>query len=221
MTVPKKIHHDVNFPCFAFLNWTLAVGHWPTKYRTSYPLFRQLEQLYTVAQIAQAMGRHPISVYKAILDLISMPIQKFIGMGRSIRFVGIDVAAVSKPKRGRPRKVAVKPKLQTWGCRIRTTRALPASRRLAWLNFVVDALPVTRNARYESARRARAPWLHLLDPYGGKSTKFWAIDHDGLVLDYRRRGKRLNEKYRAGVDAAAVPTNPAWFASRTMEAVKN
>ena len=101
-----------------------------------------------------------------------------------------------------------------------STTALPAPQRLAWLNLVVDALPTTRNAIYEAARRGTAPFLHRIDIYTGQPSKFWAIDPDGLALHYRRKGKRLNEKFRAAVEAAAVAVNPAWFADVDMEAAQ-
>lgn len=98
---------------------------------------------------------------------------------------------------------------------------LPMPQRLAWLNVVVDALPTGRNAIYESARRGTAPFLHRIDPFTGQPSKFWAIDPDGLALYYSRRGKRLNEKFRAAVDAAAVAVDPAWFAAVDMEAAQS
>lgn len=92
-------------------------------------------------------------------------------------------------------------------------------RRLAWLSLVVDALPCTRNAIYEAKRRGSAPWLHRIDPFTGQASKNWSIDPDGLVLDYKHRGKRLNEKFRMAVEDAAVAVDSALFTS--MEAASN
>lgn len=50
-----------------------------------------LDQLHTIKQVAAVMQRHPISVYKATLGLISMPIPRFVRMGRGIRFRESDV----------------------------------------------------------------------------------------------------------------------------------
>ena len=80
----------------------------------------------------------------------------------------------------------------------------PIPKRLAWLTLVIDALPVTMNALYEAARRGKAPFLHHIDPFTGQFSNRWAIDPDGLVLDYKRRGKHLNETFRLAVEAAAV-----------------
>lgn len=86
----------------------------------------RLEQLFTVKQVSQTLCCHPISIYKASLGLIAMPIPPFVRMGRSIRFRERDVTAfinemqcnsvhqskpvapTAKPKRGRPRKVSAR-----------------------------------------------------------------------------------------------------------------
>lgn len=52
-----------------------------------------LPRLYTVKQVADALGRHHISIYKAAAGLISMPIPRFVRMGRDFRFREEDVRA--------------------------------------------------------------------------------------------------------------------------------
>lgn len=52
-----------------------------------------LPRLYTVKQVADALGRHHISIYKAASGLISMPIPRFVRMGRDFRFREEDVRA--------------------------------------------------------------------------------------------------------------------------------
>lgn len=102
-----------------------------------------------------------------------------------------------------------------------TASPAPAPWRLTWLSLVVDALPCGLNAIYEAKRRGGAPWLHHIDPYTGGPSRSWSIDPDGLVLDYALRGKRLNDKFLAAVVAKAVPVDPGWFATTSMEAAQN
>lgn len=52
-----------------------------------------LPKLFTVKQVADALGRHHISIYKAAAGLISMPIPRFVRMGRDFRFREEDVRA--------------------------------------------------------------------------------------------------------------------------------
>jgi len=100
------------------------------------------------------------------------------------------------------------------------TTTLPAPHRLARLSLLIDALPCTPSAIYGAKRRGGAPWLHRVDLFTGAPSRAWSIDPDGLVLDYKRRGKRLNEKFRLAVEAEAVPVDPAWF-TISMEAAQN
>lgn len=53
----------------------------------------QIERLHTVAAVASAIGRHPISLYKSIGGLSNMPIPKYVRMGTAIRFRDSDVRA--------------------------------------------------------------------------------------------------------------------------------
>jgi len=61
--------------------------------RISVPLGAGLPRLYTVKQVADALGRHHISIYKSAAGLISMPIPQFVRMGRDFRFREEDVRA--------------------------------------------------------------------------------------------------------------------------------
>jgi hypothetical protein len=47
---------------------------------------KRLERVYEVVETAIALCRHPVSIHKATLDMLKMPIPRFVNMGSSILF---------------------------------------------------------------------------------------------------------------------------------------
>lgn len=79
----------------------------------------KLERIYTIPEVAAAMGCHPISLYKAANGQLAMPAPKTIRIGRLVRVRDCDFQAFlagltsvktpvkgAEKKKGRPTKAA-------------------------------------------------------------------------------------------------------------------
>ncbi|MDP2368541.1 hypothetical protein [Rhodoferax sp.] len=159
-----------------------------------------LPKLYTVKQVAGALGRHGISIYKAAAGLISMPIPRFVRIGRDFRFREEDARAFidglddhrhhsdhspEVTKKGRPCKAAQIAKRAAKGGGCSVTRVVVLKR-------VIDMLPWASSSIYSGFNRVRFPWLTRRDPLTGRRGRELFVLLDVLEAWAAIRGMHLH-----------------------------